>query len=183
MIGNVISKRYASALFQLGNSVSLEQAENYGQSLFALALAVSENKKLEVLFNSPVISDEEKKKVILSLLEVIKADIMVKRFFELLVDRKRLSEILAIANDYKTMLDKANGLSQGHVITAIALDNARQLAIKEQLETQNNCKLQLEFSVKSEILGGIILTIGDRIFDASLRSQLNNLRESIKRGE
>ncbi len=183
MIGNVISKRYATALFNLGFENGLEQAELFGQNLMAISSAVSENKKLQELFESPIISDDEKKKVISGLLKTINGNETVKRFFNLLADRKRLSQVVAIAEDYKTMLDNAKGISQGKIITAISLDSKHKSNIQSQMEKQSNRKLELEFAVDPAILGGVVLNIGQTVFDASLRAQLNNLREHIKRGE
>ncbi len=183
MIGNVISKRYATALFNLGAEGGMEQMERYGQSLFAISNAVLENKSLQELFASPVITIDEKKNVILSLLNHVGGGEMEKRFCGLLADKNRLSLLAAIAFDYKAMLDNAKGISQGRVITAVKLDNKKKLAIIAQLESQIGRKLELTFSVDQDILGGIVLCIGDTVCDASLRAQLDNLRESIKRGE
>ena len=81
------------------------------------------------------------------------------------------------------MLDEANGLSRGMVTTAIPLDEAHMDAVKSKLESQTGRKLALEYVVDPAIIGGIVLRVGDMVYDASLRAQLDNLRESVKRGE
>ena len=183
MIGNIISKRYAKALFSLGSEGGMDQMERYGQSIHALSEVVESNKSLRELLASPVITSDEKKKVTLSLLKKVGGGDMEKRFCELLADRSRLSLLSAIAFDYKAMLDHAKGISQGRVTTAIELEKSRKSTIVSQLEKQTGRKLELVFSVDPSILGGIILNVGDTVCDASLRAQLDNLRESIKRGE
>ena len=183
MIGNVISKRYARALFNLGNESGMEQMERYGKSLYALSELVETSKRLRELLASPIITSDEKKNVTLSLLKEVGGGDMEKRFCELLADRGRLSLLPAIAFDYKAMLDEAKGVSQGRVTTAIELEDERKSAIVSQLENQTGRKLELVFLVNPDILGGIILNVGDTVCDASLRAQLDNLRESIKRGE
>ena len=183
MIGNIISKRYARALFNLGIEGGMDQMEHFGQSLYALSEAVEGNKRLRELLASPVITSNEKKNVTLSLLKKAGGGDMEKRFCELLADRNRLSLLSAIAFDYKAMSDDAKGISQGRVTTAIELEDKRKAAIVSQLENQTGRKLELVFSVNPEILGGIVLHVGDTVCDASLRAQLDNLRESIKRGE
>ena len=183
MIGNIISKRYAQAFFNLGNEGDADQMERYGQNLYALSEAIEGNKHLRELLASPVISSDEKKNVILSLLKKIGGGDMEKRFCELLADRGRLSLLSAIAFDYKAMSDDAKGISQGRVTTAIELEAKRKSAIVSQLENQTGRKLELVFLVNPDILGGIVLHVGDTVCDASLRTQLDSLRESIKRGE
>ena len=183
MIGNIISKRYAKALLNLGREAGMDQMEQYGQSLYSLSDAINANKRLRELLASPIITADEKKNVTLSLLKKVGGGDMEKRFCELLADRGRLSLLSAIASDYKTMLDDAKGISQGRVTTAIELEDERKFAIVSQLENQTGRKLELVFSVNPEILGGLILNVGDTVCDASLRAQLDNLRESIKRGE
>ena len=69
------------------------------------------------------------------------------------------------------------------VTTAVELDEEYMNKIKETLETQTGRKLVLEFVIDPAIIGGIVLRVGDSVYDASLRAQLDNLRESIKRGE
>ena len=68
-------------------------------------------------------------------------------------------------------------------MTAIELANAKRDKVKAQLEAQAGRKLELGFSVDKNILGGVVLKVGDRILDASLRAQLGILKDNIKRGE
>ena len=145
--------------------------ERYGATLNALGEAVEESRPLADVFRNPVLTVEEKKKVALSLLEAAGGGSVERRFVELLADKDRLSLIAAIAADY------------GVLTTAVELDDARKAAIKTQLESQTGRKLELAYAVDPAILGGLVLRIGDTVLDASLRAQLDNLRESIKRGE
>ena len=183
MIGNVVSRRYAAALFSLGKEIGIEELERYGASLFALGEAVEKTPKLAEAFRNPVLSSEEKKKVVLSLLDVAGGGDYEKRFCALLADKGRLGLLPAIAADFGVMLDEASGISRGVVTTAVELDEEYMDKIKSKLESQTGRKLVLEFVIDPAIIGGIVLRVGDSVYDASLRAQLDNLRESIKRGE
>lgn len=183
MIGNVVSRRYASALFALGKDAGMAELERYGASLRALGEAVEKTPKLAEAFSNPVLSVEEKKKVALALLDVAGGGAMEQRFCALLADKGRLALLPAIAADYDVMLDEARGISRGVVTTAIELDEKRKDAIKNKLELQTERKLELEYVIDPSIIGGIVFRVGDVVYDASLRAQLDNLRESIKRGE
>ena len=81
------------------------------------------------------------------------------------------------------MLDEKSGIVAGKLVTAVALSDARKVELKDRLEKQTGKKLVLDFGTDAEILGGIVLQIGDSVLDASLRAQLNILKETIKRGE
>ncbi|MCH5276476.1 MAG: F0F1 ATP synthase subunit delta [Desulfovibrionaceae bacterium] len=182
MIGNVVARRYASALFALGRESGMADMERYGAALNALGEAVEQSRPLADLFRNPVLTVDEKKKVALSLLEAAGGGPVERRFVELLADKGRLSLLSAIAADYSALLDEAKDLRRGVLTTAVELDDARRAAIKTQLESQTGRKLELAYTVDPAILGGLVLKIGDTVLDASLRAQLDNLRESIKRG-
>ena len=81
------------------------------------------------------------------------------------------------------MLDDASGIVSGKLVTAVALSDSRKVELKERLEKQTGKKLVLDYATNAEILGGLVLQIGDSVLDASLRAQLNILKETIKRGE
>lgn len=183
MIGNVVARRYATALFDLGKEAGMAEMERYGETLHALGDAVMESRSLGDVFRNPVLSVDEKKKVVLALLQAAGGGTVERRFCELLADKGRLQLLSAIAEDYGILLDAAKGLSRGVLTTAVELDDARKAAITAQLESQTGRKLELAYIVDTNILGGLVLKIGDTVLDASLRAQLDNLRESIKRGE
>ncbi len=183
MIGNAVSKRYANAFFSIGKDKGDTELAKYANALNAIANAMEENPNLKELIVSPVLTNEEKKNLILSLLNLIQAGDIEKNFCSLLVDKGRLSLLPAIALDFSKMLDDARGISRGLVVTAVELENEKEAEILSQLEKQTGRKLELAYSVDPQILGGIVLKVGDMVYDASLRAQLDNLRESIKRGE
>jgi len=183
VIGNVVSRRYAAALFSIGKEAGMEELERYGASLSALGEAVEKTPKLAEAFRNPVLSAEEKKKVVLALLDVAGGGAVEQRFCALLADKDRLGLLPAIAADFGALLDDARGLSRGVVTTAVELDEEHQDTIKTKLESQTGRKLELEFVIDPAIIGGLVLRVDDIVYDTSLRTQLDNLRESIKRGE
>ncbi len=183
MIGNVVSRRYAAALFSIGKEAGVAELERYGASLSALGEAVEKTPRLAEAFRNPVLSTEEKKKVVLSLLDVAGGGAAEQRFCALLADKNRLQLLPAIAADFSAMLDEARGISRGVVTTAVELDDEHKNSIKNKLESQTERKLELEYVIDPSIIGGIVFRVGDVVYDASLRAQLDNLRESIKRGE
>ena len=117
------------------------------------------------------------------LVEKVSVDPMVRNFCDLLADKGRVEMLSAIASDYKAMMDAVSGVIAGELITVSELNEERKSAIQTNLEKQAGKKLELSFTTDKEILGGIVLKVGDKVLDASLKAQLQILKENIKRGE
>lgn len=181
--GNTVSRRYATALFNLGREAGQGEMEKYGATLNDLCRTMEENPSLAEVFHNPILSSENKKSVVTALLADLQSDEQVRRFCQLLADKDRLDLVPAIAKDYTDLVYQARGIDRGVLTTAVELDAERKTAITKQLEKQTKRKLELAFVVDASILGGIVLKIGDMVLDASLRAQLENLRDAIKRGE
>ena len=105
------------------------------------------------------------------------------KFGEVTTDKDRLSALPEIEAFYGVLLDEAKGVVRGELVTAIELGDAKQEEVKKQLADQLGKELVLDFSADGDILGGVVLKVGDKILDASLKAQLNAMKEQIKRGE
>lgn len=182
MTDSVVARRYANALFALGQRQGGEALSGHGECLAELANFLKIEPRLAQTLKSPVISIAEKKKLMDVLLEKLSADITMRNFCNLLADKSRLGSLAQIAHWYGILLDAANGIMRGQVITAIKLSPARQDEIREELKKKFGSDIELTFHVDPEILGGMVLTVGDKVMDASLRAQLGALRENLRRG-
>ncbi len=183
MSGNIVARRYAGALFTVGTKAGDSALETYGKQLADLAGALAEAPEALRFFNNPVFSVAEKKAVLKQILEKLGVTGPVANFANLLADKSRLVNLPEIAADYKAKIDEAAGIVSGKLVTAVALSDARKVELKERLEKQTGKKLVLDYAADPDILGGVVLQIGDSVLDASLRAQLNILKETIKRGE
>lgn len=183
MTDAVIARRYAHALFALGKKTGMKELERHGTSLGALDSLLGASPELDKVFKSPVVSVEEKRKVLAKLLKSIDADKTMTNFCLLLADKGRLSSLRHIATCYGTLLDAEKGVIRGRLCTAVSLDAKKQSHLKELLEKKAGKSIELAFDVDKSILGGVVLKVGDRVLDASLRAQLAILRDTIKRGE
>ncbi|AMK09844.1 MAG: ATP synthase F1 subunit delta [Pseudodesulfovibrio sp.] len=183
MIGNVVSRRYAKALFAVGAAKGEAEQAKYGEQLVAIAASIEAAPEATAFFKNPAFSAEEKKAVLNQLVEKASVEPMVKNFCDLLADRGRVEMLSAIASDYKAMIDAVSGVITGELITVSELNEDRKSAIKAKLEAQAGKKLELAFGTDESILGGIVLKVGDKVMDASLKAQLQILKENIKRGE
>lgn len=183
MIGNIVARRYAQALFSLGKEQGDAELVTYGKNLSWLVEALKESPQLDRIFRNPVFKVEEKKALLDAVLSKIKPKQMVINFCHLLADNNRLGFLADIQAFYAQLLDEHQGVSRGEVITAIKLDKGLQDNLKSSLEKKVNRQLVLEYSVDPRILGGLVLKVGDKVLDASLHAQLVAMKETIKRGE
>ncbi|GAB6160888.1 ATP synthase F1 subunit delta [Desulfothermus naphthae] len=179
----IIAKRYSRALFAIGQEKGAKALKQYGKELGVFCDLVEEEPILLRIFKNPVIRVEDKKLLIEKILDKIGASKVMKNFLLLLAEKKRLPYILDIRNYYQKLLDQFEGIVRGHLITAIELKNKKKESIRKSLEEKMAKKFVLDFHVDKNILGGVVLKVGDKVYDASLRAQLNILKEKIKRGE
>ncbi len=183
MTGGIAARRYARALFDLGRKKGLKEMDAYGSDLAALAALVDASADLSRLFRDPVFTPEEKRRVLTALADRLKISLAVRDFVYLLADKGRLELIKGIAGEYQTLADAEKGILRGELVTAVPLEETKRGAIQEKLEEKAGRSLALSYRVDEAVLGGMVLTIGDTVFDASLRAQLSLLHDTIKRGE
>jgi len=183
LTGNIIARRYAKALFSLGLGQGGDAVSAYGKDLEELAAVLENVPELMRVFANPIFVASEKKAVLDGVLAKLAVSPMVKNFLGLLAEKERLAFLPEIAVYFRTLLDEAQGVVRGRLVTALNLAEARRDQIKSKLEAQTGKKLVLDFAVDPEILGGVMLKVGDKVLDASLRAQLQILKEQIKRGD
>jgi len=183
LIGNIVARRYARALFSLGKEKGDAELAAYGENLSGLVEALNESPQLDRIFRNPVFKVEEKKAVVDAILSKSKPQQMIINFCHLLADNNRLGFLADIQATFAELLDEHQGLARGSMITAIELDEDLKASLKSSLEEKASRRLILEYVVDPGILGGLVLKVGDRVLDASLRAQLVAMKETIKRGE
>lgn len=183
MTGNIVARRYAKALFAIGQEKGADALAAYGRNLAELAEVLEKAPELLRIFRNPIFTVEEKKKILKSLFAKVKPEKMVQDFCFLLADKERLGYLLDICAVYGELLDVEQGVVRGELVTAIKLTKEKQKNFKKSLEKQAGKELVLDFTTDSSILGGVVLKVGDMIMDASLRAQIGMLQENIKRGE
>lgn len=183
MNNTAVARRYANAIFALGKKDGDKALSARGACLAALGEMLASAPQLDLTLKSPVISVDEKKAVLAKLLGKLKADNTLRNFCFLLADKERLAFLAEIAARYGKLLDEAKGVIRGQCITAVKLAVDKKAEIVKALQEKAGADIELTFAVDKNILGGMVLKMGDRVLDASLRAQLAILRENFKRGE
>jgi ATP synthase F1 delta subunit len=170
-----IAEVYARALFEVASEHELLDVirEQLGQ----FADALNSNRQVAIFFFSPYFSTQEKKDGLTRM--VSDGDPIMMNFLEALLERHRMPAIFRIRTRFNELWDKANKLLPVEVTSAIELDDAIVRSLGERIGEQTGMKIELKSRVDPEILGGIVLRVGNSILDASIRNSLNQLRKQV----
>jgi F-type H+-transporting ATPase subunit delta len=174
-----------------------ELAQVYGRSLFQVALekgrldelreqlgqfadALDQNRELAVFFFSPYFSSAEKQQSLTTLLEG--ADETLINFLKLLIENHRMPVIFRIRQEFERLWEEENRTLPVEVTSAIALDPETTESLGRTIGERAGRKVTLAARVDPDILGGIIIRVGNSILDASIRNRLEQLRRHVAQG-
>ena len=147
--------------------------------LTAFAQALNDNRDFAVFFFSPYFSTEEKKDGLKR--AVTGAEPVFMNFLEALIERHRMPAIFRIRDRYQDMWEDERDLLPVEVTSAVALDKATIGSIGDRIGEQTKRTVELSSKVDPDILGGIVLRVGNVILDASIRNRLEQLRKQVAR--
>ena len=168
---------YARSLFQVAqeNDKLDVVREQIGQ--FADVLADDHN--LEVFFFSPYFSTQEKVEGLRK--AVSDADPIVLNFLELLVENHRMPTLFRVRRAYERLWEQENQLLPVQIISAVELDDSVVKKIEERIADQTGQKIQTQTTVDPDVLGGLVVRVGNTVLDASVRHRLEQLRKEVAR--
>jgi ATP synthase F1 delta subunit len=172
-----IAQVYARALFEVAKEHGL--LDQVRDDLNQFAQALSDTRELAVFFFSPYFSTEEKKDGLKRV--VTGAEPVFMNFLEALIERHRMPAIFRIRDDYQEMWEDERHLLAVEVTSAIELDKATVSSIGDRIGEQTKRTVELSSKVDPDILGGIVLRVGNVILDASIRNRLEQLRKQVAR--
>ena len=170
-----IAQVYARSLFEVAKEQS--KLDVVKEQLGQFADALDDNRELSIYFFSPYFSTQEKTEGLGRLLEGV--DPIVENFLELLIENHRMPVIFRLRREYDVLWEKENQLLPVTVTSAVTLDEATVQSIGDAIGKQTGQKVQLTANVDPDVLGGLIVRVGNSILDASIRNRLENLRRSV----
>ena len=170
-----IAEVYSRSLFQVAQEA--DALDRIHDELGEFADALSGNRELQVFFFSPYFSSQEKKEGIGKL--VTEADENFVRFLELLAERHRVPAVFRIRRAFDEMWAEENKLLPVTVTSAVELDDQLVEDIGKRITEQTDRKVDLSSKVDPDVLGGIVLQVGNMVLDASVRNRLEQLRKQV----
>lgn len=175
MAGTRAAIRYAKAVLSLASDQKTAEAVNNDMKLIANTIA--DNMELSEMLNNSVIKSDSKKGVLLAVFPNLNE--VSKGLFNLLISNKRLNILSDVATKYSVLFDKLNGKEVAKVTTAISMTDELEVKVLAKVKELTNKAVELENIVDESILGGFILRVGDKQYDASISNKLNKLKREF----
>jgi ATP synthase F1 delta subunit len=170
-----IARVYARSLFEVAKEQ--DKLDEVREQLGQIADALSADRELQVFFFSPYFSTEEKKDGLRKVIDG--ADPAVLNFLELLVENHRMPALFRIRRVYEELWERENKLLPVEITSAVELDEEIAQRIGDQIGRQTGQRVELTKTVDPDIIGGLVLRVGNSILDASIRNRLDNLRKNV----
>lgn len=175
MAGTRAAIRYAKALLSL--ALSEKKADKVNDDMKAIANTISENEELANVLSNSVIKNDVKKAALLAIFP--KLSNLTSGLFDLLITNKRVDILPAVAEKYSVLFDEHHGKEIAQVTTAVPLTKDLEEKVLAKVKTLTSKTVKLESIVDESILGGFILRVGDKQFDASISNKLNKLKREL----
>ena len=174
-----VAGRYASALYALAQEQ--RQTPEVAAALANLQALIVESPDLQRLVRSPVFSSEEQTRALDAVMERAGISGITANFVRLVAAKRRLFALSDMIRDYNKLYDAARGLTRAEVTSAAPLNDDQIAALKEQLRGKAAGQdVELAVKVDPAIIGGLIVKLGSRMVDSSLRTKLNAIRTAMK---
>ena len=172
-----IARVYGDALFEVAREG--DKLDEIRDQLGEFADAVAENHDLQVFLFSPYFSSQEKREGIAK--AVTGAEDELKNFLELLAEKHRMPAIFRMRRRFDELWAEERQRLEVRLVSAVELDSKVVKSVGEEVERQTDRKVDLEAEVDPDILGGLVLKVGNMVLDASIRNKLERLRREVAR--
>ncbi len=173
-----LAEVYARSLFEVARDTGTLDVvrEQLGQ----VADAVAGDRELQTFFFSPYFSVPEKEEGFDR--AFTGTDPIVRNFLGLLIEKHRMPVLFRVRQRFEAMWQEENRVLPVQITSAIPLDEATVRSIGDRIGSQTGRRIQLSADVDPDVLGGLVLRVGNSVVDASIRNRLENLRRSVARG-
>jgi F-type H+-transporting ATPase subunit delta len=170
-----IARVYADALF--GAAKDRGKLDSIHEQLGAFADALSENREMQLFFFSPYFSSTEKRDGLAKAIDGAEPELM--NFLELLTEKHRMPVLFRIRRQFGALWAKENKRLGVTVTSAVELDPEVAERIGSEIEKQTGNTVELQSRVDPDILGGLVVQVGNMVLDTSIRNRLEKLRKSV----
>jgi F-type H+-transporting ATPase subunit delta len=170
--------RYASALLDLADE--RKAFDEVAEDLKTLRALIDESEDLRRLLGSPVFTRDEQRKAMTALIEKAGIGELTRRFVMVVTENRRLFALKGMIDSYLAELARRRGEITAQVTSARALSDDQQAALLETLRGSVGGKVQLDLKVDPALIGGLVVKVGSRMIDSSLRSKLQRLQLAMK---
>jgi F-type H+-transporting ATPase subunit delta len=173
-----VAGRYATALFELAREANALDKVAADLDRFSAALDAVDD--LARLIKSPVFTAEEQSRALAAILDKLQIEGLTRNFLLLVAKNRRLFAALDMTRAFRAMLARHRGETSASVISAAKLTETQVTALKQALKAALGKEVALEQRIDAGLLGGLVVKVGSRMIDTSLRTRLNSLKVAMK---
>jgi F-type H+-transporting ATPase subunit delta len=172
-----IAKRYARAFFEIAEEE--KQFEKYYNELQSFSEIVDGNENLKEFLANPIFDQHDKRDVVDAVLNKIGMTGITANFLRLLADKRRIGILADIVVCYRELMDSALKKQRVQVKTAFPLSNELSEHLKKGMEELTGKQIELTIEQDASLLAGVVVRVGDVLYDGSIKTQLNNIRNLL----
>lgn len=173
-----LAGRYATALFELAeNDKKLDDVAGDLQQLRAM---IDDSADLARVIKSPVMSRDDQVAAMTAIADAAGFSALTKNFIGVVADNRRLFALMGMIKAYLNKLAEARGEATAEVVSAKPLSDAQVASVQDALRKAIGTKVQIEQRVDESLLGGLVVRVGSRMIDSSLKTQLQKMRLAMK---
>ncbi len=180
MSNSTIARRYALALVQIGTESGL--IDRFRTELADMRALFSATPEIPLALADPAMGHEQKNGIMRELISLCSCSELMGNFLLLLVDKNRVALLEQIVQVFETLADDYCGILRPTITTARELDDAQLSSIREMLEQRSARQVVPRVQVDGSLLGGVVVQIGDAVYDSSIRTQLDRLQDQLQKG-
>ena len=176
-----MARRYAEALADV--ATARNQVEVIDGEVRAFAEMMKSSRDLHNLFASPIVSQNDKLKVLETLIARTTTSKLTGNLLRTLLSHYRLHHLVAVYEQFQREINERKGLIIAEVTTAAEVGSAEQAKLGQTLEKMTGRKVNFRFKTDPSLIGGVVTRIGSVVYDGSVRTQLREIKERLKQGE
>lgn len=175
-----VARRYASALADV--VMKNGETDTVKSELLQWSAMIDSNSSLREAMSNPSIAQASKAKVLENLIGKTKPSRTTSNFLRVLLRNDRLPELTPINERFVTEVEERSGIISAEVISARELPAAERSDLRSKLEKLTGKSVNLNFSIDQNIIGGMVTRVGSTVYDSSVKTQLENLKEQLVNG-
>ncbi len=173
-----IAGRYATALFELASEA--KQVDAVASDMATIRTSMNESADLVRLVRSPLVSRDDQERAILAVLESLGVSDLVRRFVGTVVQNRRLFALASMIDAFDKLLAADRGEVIAKVVSAKKLTVKQMEALTKELKSAIGSDVAIEAEVDDSLIGGLVVKVGSRMVDSSIRTKLQNLKFAMK---
>ncbi|MGF1510649.1 MAG: ATP synthase F1 subunit delta [Myxococcota bacterium] len=175
-----VARRYAEAMAELTAPLAEDEKRAVREQLVGLREAIEGSFDLRNVLSNPSIDGQARAKVLEAVLQTLDIEGVVRRFVGLISDRGRSELLGSIVSAYESMDDERLGVERGRLTSAIELGPDMVEKIRRALEKRTGKRIELSLVVDPEVIGGVRAEVGSMVFDGTIRSELDRMRDQLE---